>query len=142
MHGQQNACTYASAAGVGRAVQHSTARQSAHEDLGDEQRITNMLERLSSGNVVPGVHAFKSQVWLLGSTGAQEAHVDSRQVLKSSKNVQLQVNLLCASFDSSAMLCVYMPATSYASVCSCLFAVELVCIAPLLSRSCGLTPEP
>ena len=63
-----------------------------YEDLGNEHRINEVLDKLAQGYLVPGVQAFTScgpsqhaSPHQMQSTG------DSSTLLKSSKNLQMQV---------------------------------------------------
>lgn len=70
-------------------MQHRLLHSGVQEDLGDEHQIDAMLERLAKGCLVPGVQAFK--VRASHSNDAFQEHLHGRSVLRSSKNLQLQV---------------------------------------------------
>ena len=61
------------------------------EDLGDERQIDAMLDRLAMGCVVPGVQAFRSGAPLSDGAIQEHIHLHGRPMLKSTKNLQLQV---------------------------------------------------
>ena len=78
-------------AGRGRGVQHRPVNPDLPEDLGDEHQIDAMLERLEKGRLVPGVQAYRSAAPLTDVALQQHVQLHGRTVLKSRKNVQLQV---------------------------------------------------
>ena len=75
--------------GAGKGVQSRTP--GLQEDLGDELQIDAMLERLAKGRLVPGVQAFRSGASLSDGASQEHVHLHGRSVLKSRKNLQLQV---------------------------------------------------
>lgn len=78
-------------AGASRGVQGKAASLGMQEDLGDEHHIDSQLERLSRGQLLSGVQAFRSQALCPGSPLEQQLHRDGRSVQKSTKNLQLKV---------------------------------------------------
>lgn len=61
------------------------------EDLGDELQIDAMLESLAKGRLVPGVQAFRSGASLSDRAFQEHVQLHGRPLLKSRKNLQLQV---------------------------------------------------
>ena len=78
--------------GVSRGVHGKAASLGMQEDLGDEHHIDCQLERLSRGQLLPGVQAFRSQALCLDGASEQHLHLDGRSVQKSTKNLQLKVH--------------------------------------------------
>ena len=78
-------------AGSGKGTQHRWVNPSLQEDLGDEHQVDAMLDRLAEGRLVPGVQAFRSGASLSGGGVQEHTHFHGRSVLKSTKNLQLQV---------------------------------------------------
>lgn len=87
-------------AGASRAMHHRALAPSMQDDLGSEHQISAMFERLAKGHVVPGVKAFRSHA-LSASSACQQVHLDGRPLLKSSKNLQLQVLRTCTVLHSA-----------------------------------------
>lgn len=76
-------------------VQHKAQAINTQDDLGNEHGIDDVIDRLTKGHLVPGVQAFRSRM-PTGSvnTRLHQLHFDGRQVVKSNKNLQLQVCVL------------------------------------------------
>lgn len=78
-------------ADAGRGTQHRLMNPGLQEDLGDQHQIEAMLDRLAQGRLVPGVQAFRSGASLSDGAILEHIHLHERSVLKSTKNLQLQV---------------------------------------------------
>lgn len=75
-------------------LQQKAQAINTQDDLGNEHGIDDMIDRLTKGYLVPGVQAFRSRM-PTGSvrTRLHQLPFDGRQVVKSNKNLQLQVCL-------------------------------------------------
>ncbi|DBA74971.1 TPA: hypothetical protein ACH3X1_010314 [Trebouxia sp. C0004] len=74
-------------------LQQKAQAINTQDDLGNERGIDEMIDRLTKGYLVPGVQAFRSRM-PTGSvhTRLHQLHFDGRQVVKSNKNMQIQLD--------------------------------------------------